>query len=78
MADFISMAFQASRVLGGPHRLARLLGLEPDAIYRWIAGLELPDEGIRLELKRRIKIALVAKPHDAQPARRHGDAPISA
>jgi hypothetical protein len=73
MADFISVAFQASRILGGPHRLARLLGMEPDAIYRWIAGLEIPDEQIRLELKRRIRLALVAKPDDALPARRHGD-----
>lgn len=72
MADFINALFHASRALGGPHRLARRLGVAPDALYRWIAGLDLPGEGARLDLQRRIRIVLV---HEAaRPAtRRHGD-----
>ncbi len=74
MADFIRAAFYASRVLGGPHRLARRLGVEPDALYRWIAGLDLPAERIRIDLQRRIQTALVAGDTGGTPAmRRHGD-----
>lgn len=75
MADFINAAFHASLALGGPHRLARRLGVEPDALYRWIAGLDLPGEGVRIDLQRRIRIALIV-PEAARPAmRRHSDIP---
>jgi hypothetical protein len=73
MADFINAAFQASQVLGGPHRLARRLGVQPDELYRWIAGLDLPSEGTRLDLQRRISIALVGAPTAMSAMRRHGD-----
>ena len=73
MADFIHAAFHASQVLGGPHRLARRLGVQPDQLYRWIAGLDLPAEGIRVELQKRISIELVVKPAARTGGRRHGD-----
>jgi hypothetical protein len=73
MTDFISATFQASRALGGPHRLARRIGVQPDELYRWIAGLDLPAEGTRLDLQRRIDIALLIRPTDTSAMRRHGD-----
>ncbi|HYX67450.1 MAG TPA: hypothetical protein VE935_24795 [Burkholderiales bacterium] len=76
MADFIHAAFHASRVLGGPHRLARRLGVQPDELYRWIAGLDLPAEGARLELQKRISVALVALPAAQSAGRRHSDRTI--
>lgn len=77
MADFIHAAFHASRVLGGPHRLARRLGVQPDEIYRWIAGLDLPAEGARLELQKRISVALIAMPDARCAGRRHSDRTVS-
>ena len=73
MADFVQTTFRASRALGGPHRLARSLGVEPDRLYRWIAGQDLPAEGTRRDLQQRITLALVATPEDAPVQRRHGD-----
>ena len=77
MADFIHAAFHASRVLGGPHRLARQLGVQPDELYRWIAGLDLPPAGARLELQKRISVALIAMPAMQFAGRRHSDRTIS-
>jgi len=73
MADFIETAFKASQALGGPHRLASCLGVEPDEIYRWIAGRDLPAEGTRLRLQQRISLALVVGPASDFAHRRHGD-----
>ena len=74
MADFVQATFQASQALGGPHRLARSLGVEPDALYRWIAGQNLPAEGTRRDLQRRISLALLtAAPASAPVQRRHSD-----
>jgi len=73
MADFVQATFKASRALGGPHRLARSLGVEPDRLYRWIAGQDLPAEGARRDLQKRITRALVAAPEDSPVQRRHGD-----
>lgn len=73
MADFVQATFQASRALGGPHRLALSLGIEPDTLYRWIAGQDLPAEGTRRDLQRRITLALVAVPEELPVQRRHGD-----
>lgn len=79
MADFVSAAFRASRALGGPHRLARRLGVEPDALYRWMAGLDLPADQVRSDLQRRIEMALRVGESVVAPAmRRHGDIPASA
>lgn len=73
MADFVSAAFLASRALGGPCRLARRLGVEPDELYRWIAGHDLPAQNLRRELQRRIFVALVDAPSGGSGSRRHGD-----
>lgn len=75
MADFINSAFRASRLLGGPHRLARCLGVEPDELYRWIAGQDLPAEAARRDLQKRMTLAMVAAPAIAASLRRHGDLP---
>lgn len=75
MSDFVSVAFQASRALGGPCRLARRLGVEPDALYRWMAGIDLPAETACRDLRERI-IGVLSPFPDAGPARRrHGDSP---
>ena len=73
MADFASAAFQASLALGGPHRLARSLGVPPDALFRWIAGVDLPGAREQRELKQRIGFALQIAPAPRAAARRHTD-----
>lgn len=75
MADFVTAAFQASRVLGGPCRLARRIGVEPDEVYRWIAGQDLPAEAARLELQARFTVAVIEEPALSGAHRRHGDRP---
>jgi hypothetical protein len=75
MADFVTAAFQASRAAGGPCRLARRLGVEPDQLYRWIAGQDLPAEGARLELQARFTVAVITGPSTSPAYRRHGDLP---
>jgi DNA-binding transcriptional regulator YdaS (Cro superfamily) len=75
MADFVNAAFQASQAVGGPCRLARRLGIEPDQLYRWIAGQDLPPEAARLELEARFTVAVVPQPASASEHRRHGDGP---
>ena len=73
MADFVTAAFQASRALGGPCRLARRLGIEPDQLYRWIAGQDLPAEAARRELQARLTGAVIGAPQPSSAYRRHGD-----
>jgi len=73
MADFVNAAFQASRAVGGPCRLARRLGIEPDQVYRWIAGQDLPSEAARLELEARFTVAVVPEAARVGAHRRHGD-----
>lgn len=73
MADFVTAAFQASRALGGPCRLARRLGIQPDQLYRWIAGQDLPAEAARRELQARFTVVIVDPPPASSPDRRHGD-----
>lgn len=73
MADFVSVAFRASRALGGPCQLARRLGVEPDALYRWMAGVDLPAESTRRDLSARIIGVLTPFGEEPQPFRRHGD-----
>ena len=73
MADFVTAAFQASRALGGPCRLARRLGVEPDQLYRWIAGQDLPGEAARRELQARFPVAVIDPPPASSAYRRHGD-----
>lgn len=53
-------AFQASLALGGPHRLARSLGVQPDTLFRWIAGVDLPEGSERGRLWWRISLAILA------------------
>ena len=77
MADFVHAAFHASRLLGGPHRLARRLGVQPDELYRWIAGVDLPAADARLELQRRMSVALAVAPAAQLAGRRHGDRTVS-
>lgn len=73
MADFVTVAFQASRALGGPCRLARRLGVEPDALYRWMAGQDLPGEEAQRDMRRKITLVLIAPSAVCVAHRRHGD-----
>ena len=73
MADFVSAAYQASQALGGPCRLARRLGVEPDQLYRWIAGQDLPAEAARRELQARFTVAIIDHRPASSAYRRHGD-----
>ena len=73
MVDFVSAAFWASRALGGPGRLARRLGVEPDLLYRWIAGQDLPAKEAQGDLQKRITLAMIGSPALPPASRRHGD-----
>jgi hypothetical protein len=42
--------------------VAELIGVEPQEIYRWIAGVDLPDEEEQARL-----IALLSGPHAIKP-----------
>jgi len=43
MNDFPYLLVRASRQLGTMLAVASLLDAEPRQVYRWIAGLDLPD-----------------------------------
>ena len=43
MNEFPSLLVRASRQLGTMLAVASLLGEEPRQVYRWIAGVDLPD-----------------------------------
>jgi DNA-binding transcriptional regulator YdaS (Cro superfamily) len=73
MADFVTVAFRASRALGGPCRLARRLGVEPDALYRWMAGQDLPAKEAQRDMLKRMTLAEIAAPALPPAGRRHGD-----
>lgn len=74
MVDFVAAAFRASLALGGPCRLARRLGVPPDQLYRWMAGIDLPAQSARLDLRARITSVLSSLPAVQPEQRRHGDA----
>ena len=58
MDQFASLMLRASQAFGAPAQLARFLGCDPDVVYRWIAGLDIPDLHERVEFALRIERAV--------------------
>jgi hypothetical protein len=85
MDRFAGLVLKASQALGAPLHLAAHLGVEPYDVYRWIAGMDLPEPIHRENFEQRllsiVEGKLARKPQFAQgpaPARRWGDCPVGA
>src|SRR6266850_2501260 len=76
MHDFPRLLLNASIAMGTPLAVARLLGVTPLDIYRWMAGLEHPSTAHVDASRARLQQALAARrtvaPH---PRRRASDRP---
>ena len=76
MHDFPRLLLNASMTMGTPLAVAKLLGVSPLDVYRWMAGLDSPSPGHIDASRLRLKQALAAqhvKP--AHPRRRASDRP---
>ena len=78
MDRFAGLVLKASQTLGAPLYLATHLGVEPYAVYRWIAGITLPEPIHRQDFEQRLLSILdgklEGKPQTAQgPQRRFSD-----
>jgi hypothetical protein len=80
MDRFAGLVLKASQALGAPLYLATHLGVEPYDVYRWIAGIELPEPIHQKNFEQRLlsilDTKLGRKPQVAQgpvPERRWGD-----
>lgn len=58
MDNFPYLLVRASRVLGTMLAVATLLEVEPNQVYRWIAGVELPSHERIGELTERLEAVL--------------------
>lgn len=58
MKDFPYLLVRASRELGTMLAVATLLDEEPRQVYRWIAGLDLPDRTRIDQLAARLRTVL--------------------
>ena len=83
MDRFAGLVLKTSQALGAPLHLAAHLGVEPYDVYRWIAGMQLPEPTRRQNLEQRLVRILDGKserkPHAAQgstPERRWRDRPV--
>jgi hypothetical protein len=83
MDRFAGLVLKASQTLGAPVFLATHLGVEPYDVYRWIAGIGLPEPIYRDSFEQRLLSVLEGKAgRKAQvaqgptPERRWGDRPV--
>ena len=80
MDRFAGLVLKASQALGAPVFLATHLGVEPYDVYRWIAGIGLPEPVYRQSFEQRLLSILEGKAgRRAQgpvPERRWGDRPV--
>jgi len=61
--------------MGTPLAVAKLLDVQPNLIYRWMAELERPSTSNLDEWKQRLEVSLRApKPAGSHPRRRASDA----
>jgi len=59
MNEFPFLLVRASRELGTMLAVAALLGEEPRQVYRWIAGVDLPEKHEQERLLARLQTAKV-------------------
>jgi hypothetical protein len=83
MDRFVGLVLKASQALGAPLYLATHLGVEPYDIYRWIAGMDLPEPIHRENFEQRLLGILDGKlerkaqvVQESTPGRRSGDRPL--
>ena len=76
MHDFSRLLLNASMAMGTPLAVAKLLGVQPALVYRWMAELERPSTAHVDASRARLQYALAAQravaPH---PRRRASDRP---
>lgn len=58
MEDFPYLLVRAARVMGNTLAVATLLDTQPAQVYRWIAGVDLPDAKRIAELNTRLQQVL--------------------
>jgi hypothetical protein len=73
MSDFAKTALQASQAVGSPLNLAYRLGVEPYDVFRWIAGLDVPQEPQRRDVEKRIRFVASLVSLSKPARRRHAD-----
>ena len=61
MDDLAQLLVRASKTLGSLFEVARLLEVEPNLVYRWIAGVDAPPEERIARLTERLEEALRAR-----------------
>ena len=76
MHDFPRLLLNASMTMGTPLAVAKVLGVQPQLVYRWMAELERPSQSHVEASRLRLKEAFVAKHAKAvHPRRRASDRP---
>jgi hypothetical protein len=73
MPEFSTLLLHASETFGAPAYLARILGQEPQEIYRWIAGIDTPAKAQCERLAARLRAALQERATSPALQRRWGD-----
>lgn len=58
MNDFSQLLLRASQVFGAPAYVASIVKRPPYDVYRWIAGVEQPQEHDRRQLETLLRVAL--------------------
>jgi hypothetical protein len=75
------LVLKASQALGAPLYLAAHLGVQPYDVYRWIAGMQLPDPTHRQNFEQRLLSLLddklERKPQVARDPRPSADSGIA-
>ena len=62
MDDLAFLLVRASKAMGSLLEVARLLEVEPNSVYRWIAGVDCPSAERIALLTERLEAALAAAP----------------
>jgi len=62
MDELVQLLVRASKTLGSLFEVARLLEVEPNSVYRWIAGVDSPPAERIALLTERLEAALAAAP----------------
>jgi hypothetical protein len=60
-SGFANSLLEAARAMGNMLDVADALGVRPEAVYFWIAGIAVPPQGLREELAGRLQSALAAR-----------------
>jgi hypothetical protein len=74
LQDFQRLLLTASMAMGTPLAVAKVLQVQPNLVYRWMAALELPSVEFLDVWKQRLEVSLsTPKPVASHPRRRAAD-----